>query len=62
MMQNAVNESFWDAHGVEIGPIGLMAKNLILGGKQIRPILPIWGVCGLKAADTPYMGPSGSLA
>ena len=20
MMQNAVNESFWDAHGVEIGP------------------------------------------
>ena len=23
MMQNAVNESFWDAHGVEIGPCAL---------------------------------------
>ena len=23
MMQNAVNESFWDAHGVEIGPCAI---------------------------------------
>ena len=26
MMQNAVNESFWDAHGVEIGPCSIFKK------------------------------------
>ena len=27
MMQNAVNESFWDGHGVEIGPCAIFPKS-----------------------------------
>ena len=32
MMQNAVNESFWDAHGVEIGPCANFDPKTFFGG------------------------------
>ena len=56
MMQNAVNESFWDAHGVEIGPCAFFEHfarsdkilspdnffvDSMLGVRALKPQIPL---------------------
>ena len=46
MMQNAVNESFWDAHGVEIGPcaiFGIFPEREIFPFRKFFSGLDAWG-------------------
>ena len=45
MMQNAVNESFWDAHGVEIGPCANFDPKPFYGGvaKKMAGLI-LWAV------------------
>ena len=45
MMQNAVNESFWDAHGVEIGPCANFDPKTFFGGvaKKMAGLI-LWGL------------------
>ena len=54
MMQNAINESFWDAHGVEIGACAnLDPKNVFLGDRNF--------FCGLDALGSAASIASGGL-